>query len=136
MRRLSNVLGLLLVMAALLGCGGDDDSRPGTDGGEDGTTHEGGADTDGDTDVDAGDSATPCSDASFPNEGDLCTLADREADLACRACSCSTWCCPTCTCGEDLRWSCGVFCQDTGLDGGGETCDLGTPPRCRSSCAP
>jgi hypothetical protein len=189
MRLPSCVLGLLLVTAALVGCGGDD-SRPATDGGEEGTTHEGGADADADadgddglgesgtcvpaeceascphitggppygicvpemgcvcthtdpgrdadddTDADTGDAATPCSDASFPNEGDLCTLADREANVACRTCSCSTDCCPTCVCGTDLRWSCSLYCQDTGLDGGGEGCDLGTPPRCRSSCAP
>jgi hypothetical protein len=75
-----------------------------------------------------------CSDTSFPHEGDPCSTADREARIACRQCSCTSWCCPQCVCQEDLHWSCHVVCRDFQLEGGETDCDYGTPPRCLLSC--
>ncbi len=82
------------------------------------------------------DRQVKCGEDSFPRSGDLCSEADREAGIICRQCSCGAGCCDSCECGEDLRWSCDILCVDAYWDGGSESCDLGTSPRCLSNCAP
>jgi len=77
-----------------------------------------------------------CSTTSFPRTGDPCSAADHEAGIRCRQCGCGLSCCDSCDCEEDLRWSCGILCEDTYLDGGSERCYLGTPPRCLQTCVP
>ena len=77
-----------------------------------------------------------CSTTSFPRTGDPCSAADLEAGIRCRQCGCGLSCCDSCDCEEDLRWSCGILCEDTYLDGGSERCYLGTPPRCLQTCVP
>jgi len=81
-------------------------------------------------------SVVECSETIFPSDGDPCSEADHADGIRCRPCSCGASCCDTCECGTDLRWSCGMECNDTYLDGGAERCYYGTPPRCLNRCIP